>query len=122
MDKGVASNVLLGQAQSFLDQNLAMIAKVKMLEILELFADSNDGLLGFCPLGTFSPRDGLPPCTTCKIGFYQDVKGSRHCQRCPSNTATWRRGAKKLQDCQRNTTFLSNQASSYNFPLGPRSL
>ena len=54
----------------------------------------------FCDVGTYS-HDGLVPCTTCKIGYYQNQMSSQSCQRCPQNTATWRRGAKSIQECQR---------------------
>ena len=54
----------------------------------------------FCGPGTYS-YDGLFPCTTCKIGYYQDQNSSQSCQKCPQNTATWRRGAKSIRECQR---------------------
>ena len=54
----------------------------------------------FCEVGTYS-HDGLVPCTTCKIGYYQNQMSSQSCQKCPQNTATWRRGAKSIQECQR---------------------
>ncbi len=57
-------------------------------------------LLDRCRLGTYS-RDGLRPCTTCKIGFYQESRGSLVCHKCPHHTATWRRGAQRLSDCRR---------------------
>ena len=55
--------------------------------------------LEFCGPGSFS-RDGLAPCTTCRVGYFQPQTRSRSCQKCPEDTATWRRGAKKSQECQ----------------------
>lgn len=52
-----------------------------------------------CLAGTYSPT-GLEPCSTCPQGTYQTEYSKRFCQPCPDGSTTWRRGARRLEDCK----------------------
>ena len=55
---------------------------------------------GQCLPGTFS-LDGLEPCETCSIGFYQPGYAFINCIPCPNGTTTWRRGSRRVTECGR---------------------
>ncbi|XP_076346234.1 sushi, von Willebrand factor type A, EGF and pentraxin domain-containing protein 1-like isoform X1 [Tachypleus tridentatus] len=52
-----------------------------------------------CLPGSFSST-GLEVCETCPLGFYQSKYAQIHCIHCPNDTTTWRRGARKLEECK----------------------
>jgi hypothetical protein len=53
---------------------------------------------GQCLPGTFSV-DGLEPCETCVVGFYQPGYADTRCLPCPNDTTTWRRGSRRITEC-----------------------
>ncbi|WAR05343.1 FBP1-like protein [Mya arenaria] len=52
-----------------------------------------------CPLGTFSHRDGLEPCTICPRHFYQAESGQRTCTECETNQITIQGNSTSSVDC-----------------------
>ena len=54
--------------------------------------------LGLCLPGSHS-ENGIEPCSTCQIGYYQSHYSEIECDPCPSGTSTWRRGAHTSNEC-----------------------
>lgn len=52
-----------------------------------------------CLAGSYSPT-GLEPCSTCPQGTYQTEYSMKYCQTCPEGSTTWRRGARRVEDCK----------------------
>ena len=68
----------------------------------DLSRSTND-CKAICLPGSYS-SDGLEPCTTCRLGLYQDKYSSNECITCPDATTTWRRGSWFLNDCKPECT------------------
>ncbi|CAG5134438.1 unnamed protein product, partial [Candidula unifasciata] len=61
-------------------------------------ARSETECLGLCLPGTFS-SNGLEPCETCHLGFYQPDHATQYCHPCSHGQTTHRRGAHREEDC-----------------------
>ena len=113
MDKCIVLIVLLAEVPDIWDPKIVDPVVVSLLILVVQWTLQNSGsvpnfffLPEFCGAGSFS-RDGLAPCTTCRVGYFQPQTKSRSCQKCPDDTATWRRGAKNSQECQCKVTHKS---------------
>jgi len=59
-----------------------------------------------CAAGSYSP-DGLPPCSPCPTGSYQDTFGQTSCRECPGSQTTELEGATAASHCQGSTLLIS---------------
>ena len=74
-----------------------------------------------CPPGTFSSSgDDSQGCSTCAVGFYQDLVGQTYCQKCPQGSPITRfPGSMSADDCLTDIGyFLSLNATSSSCPNG----
>lgn len=58
------------------------------------FNFSSDG----CPPGSFS-QNGLEPCKSCPLHFYQPLYGQTECLECPEQLSTDKMGATEVHQC-----------------------
>ena len=58
--------------------------------------------LDACAAGSYSP-DGLPPCSPCPTGSYQDTFGQTSCRECPGSQTTDLEEATTVLQCQGKT-------------------
>ncbi|XP_077519184.1 sushi, von Willebrand factor type A, EGF and pentraxin domain-containing protein 1-like [Amblyomma americanum] len=52
----------------------------------------------YCAPGSYSDS-GLQPCTPCKRGTYQNLRGQKSCSECPAPTTSLHEGSKSIIDC-----------------------
>ncbi|KAK3090083.1 hypothetical protein FSP39_009008 [Pinctada imbricata] len=69
-----------------------------------------------CLPGTFSPT-GLERCETCERGFYQPEYGQTECLKCPPDSTTWKRGARRIQKCKGGRTTDYEEVQADESPL-----
>lgn len=90
-------------------------SKLPQLRFERLLCDEGQVLKGTrcvnCPVGYFF---NITDCEACPVDQYQDEEAQSFCFDCPTGTSTFGgRGAKRSENCEANTTKISNTEESF---------